>query len=418
MTAKEQPNGGAFSVVAGLAIVIVGVISFAAFFVLMAFADDLRSPNDGGEHALSRSAVGFAGLVTLLKQNDHRVRISRSPADETVSYGEFTVLTPPASQSVQPDDLYSIWGSNLIILPKWRTRPQDQKPDWVDNDGLLAVHAIEQVVAGLASDITVAQHSAPSGSSLTFTASRETAALGPIPVLQTIAANGLEPIVTDQAGHIVLGGIYDPEEEDGVPYTYILADPDLLNVHGLSSLTTARTGLKVLDLLVTPETPVVFDMTLHGVVRSRNVLQLLFTPPFLPGLLCLVFAGLLIGVTAFAGNRRVRGEREIPLGKLTLVENSAQLISLAGRGAAMGQRYATMIKRQVARALGLPPGSTDEQQTLVLDTVSGNLGTDGVGTFSNLSADIARAKNPAAMVRAMHRLFKWKQELGRERKRR
>ena len=41
------PTRSAFSFVAVFIAVVVGVIAFAAFMVLIAFADDLRRPDDG-----------------------------------------------------------------------------------------------------------------------------------------------------------------------------------------------------------------------------------------------------------------------------------------------------------------------------------------------------------------------------------
>jgi hypothetical protein len=200
--------------------------------------------------------------------------------------------------------------------------------------------------------------------------------------------------------------------------TYVLADPDLLNTQGLASLATARTGIGMFDWLTDGSTPIVFDMTLHGVERTRNILQLLLMPPFVAGVLCLVFAGLLIGITAFAGNLRTRSGREIPLGHSTLVDSSARLISLAGRSNSIGMRYVAMIRRQSARIVGAPAGASEAQQAAILDNMGRARAGAAEPTFSQLSSDVAKAKNPPALLRAINRLYTWKQELGRERKRR
>src|SRR3546814_11899386 len=44
---------------------VIGVIGFVGALVLGAYALDLRQADNGGEHALARSAVGFAGIVRL-----------------------------------------------------------------------------------------------------------------------------------------------------------------------------------------------------------------------------------------------------------------------------------------------------------------------------------------------------------------
>lgn len=416
MNTRDAAGRGTFSIAVVLVAVIVGVVSFAAFMVLIAFADDLRRPEDGGEHALSKSAVGFAGLVTLLQDSGHQVRINRGPLGEIGEANEFVVLTPPAWHELKYDDFYSMWGQSLIILPKWDTRQSDENPEWVHNQGLLGATMIESILHDLADNVEIKRSVTSSSETLIHVDEKTQIPLGPIKGLQTISGSGINPILTDSAGNIVLGSIADYDDESVV--AYVLADPDLLNTHGLASLDTARAGMKAMEIVAPEKMPIAFDMTLHGMERTRNILQLLFTPPFLAGVLCLVFAGILVAITAFAGNLRSRGAREIPLGKTTLVDNSARLISLAGRSGSIGDRYAAMIRRQAARTVGAPAGASEAQQTAILDSMHRGRGDIGDPTFSELSADIAKAAKSTAMLRAINRLYRWKQELGRERRRR
>ena len=414
MTTGNATAKGAFSLMVVLVAVVVGIISFAAFIVLIAFADDLRQPEDGGEHALSKSAVGFAGLVTLLQENGRQVRISRSPLEQTVAENEFVMLTPPPGHELVSEDFYSIWGSNLIILPKWNTRAKSDNPEWVDNEGLLATYSVASIIHNLVDDVTVTRTQTTGPVDLVDVDSEEHIQLGVIDTLQTISGDALEPILTDAEGRIVVASIYSAEDEES--FAYVISDPDLLNTHGLASIRNARGSVAILDLLVIPETPIAFDVTLHGIQRTRNILQLLFTPPFLAGILCLVFAGILLSIASFAGNLRGHRAREIPLGKSTLVDNSAQLISLAGRSMRMGERYVAMIRRQAAHAVGVPAGASESQQTAMLDTI--NRGSAGDPRFSELAGDVSRASKLKVMLKAMNRLYQWKQELGRERRRR
>jgi hypothetical protein len=416
MSGDEATGRGAFSVIAVLVAVIVGVVSFAAFMVLMAFADDLRRPDDGGEHALSNSAIGFAGLVLLMEAEGREVRISRGRLDESLITDEFVILTPPPSHAVPWDDMYSVWGSNLIVLPKWHTRQRMERPDWVDKAGLLSPSEVEWALAELVDGISVVRSPLTGAVTLHDEVTGAETPAGRIEALQTFSGEGIEPLITDQHGNIVLGGIID--YDDDTIMSYVLSDPDLLNTHGIASLQTARAGLTIIDFAADPATPIAFDMTLHGIERTRNMLQLVFVPPFLPAVLCLSFAGVLVTIAAFGPRLRQRTMREVPLGKLTLVDNSARLISLAGRTMHMRDRYIAMIRRQAAHAVGLPAGASETQLTAMLDTISmGRPGSDEAN-FSQLAANISNASNLTAMVRAMNRLHKWKQELARERGRR
>ena len=49
-----------------LALIAAAVFAASAFALLTAYAPDLRAARGGGAHALSRSAIGYAGIVRLL----------------------------------------------------------------------------------------------------------------------------------------------------------------------------------------------------------------------------------------------------------------------------------------------------------------------------------------------------------------
>ena len=59
--ASAHPTAGVFSRQAVLWMVVTGCVSALLFLVLTAYAPQLRSESDGGGHAMSKSAIGFAG---------------------------------------------------------------------------------------------------------------------------------------------------------------------------------------------------------------------------------------------------------------------------------------------------------------------------------------------------------------------
>jgi len=85
-----------FSPMVVLAMVLAGLFSFSAFLVLSAYAPDLRGGSDGGAHALSKSAVGFAGIVRLLRAEGDDVDISRRLGADRDPAWSLLVLTPDA----------------------------------------------------------------------------------------------------------------------------------------------------------------------------------------------------------------------------------------------------------------------------------------------------------------------------------
>ena len=76
MTARRD-GGGPFSRIA------VAVAGFGLLVVLAAYAPDWRNDERGGASALSRSAVGFAGIVALLRGLDVPVTVARTAAPPT-----------------------------------------------------------------------------------------------------------------------------------------------------------------------------------------------------------------------------------------------------------------------------------------------------------------------------------------------
>lgn len=108
----------------------VGVFAFAAFFVLSAYAPSLRDgTGDGRANALSESAVGYAALADLLDRTGTDVILARS---EPFSDGPetLTVLTPQRLGKTSLD-VPSARHNTLIVMPKWQTRADPDRPGWI-----------------------------------------------------------------------------------------------------------------------------------------------------------------------------------------------------------------------------------------------------------------------------------------------
>jgi hypothetical protein len=445
-----QDSTGSFSLKVIIGVLVVGVLSFAAFIVLSAFADDLRKPEDGGPHAESKSAIGYAGLVDLLKGEGMRVRVSRGALRELRGYNQLVVLTPRSGTQFEASSLYVTSGDVLIVLPKWQTLIDWDHPGWVMSGGLENPVYSEKLLDRYS--IRMAIGAAPGARDVTL--KREggvgvDVSTGVIERLQTVSSADIQPILTDGSGHTVLGRLLgpfgygyvpppvpaspdddsfdddDPDEQPMpvAPYTantqgrniFILAEPDLVNTKGLRSLETAKGAVNLFHVIGAENKEIVFDMSLHGFERSRNFMKLLLEPPFLPAVLCLAFAGLMMALNSIAGRLRVRSAREIALGKETLVENSALLVSLAGRDAHMGKRYATMTRMLAALAAGVPARAPEAQQAAMLDAAT--RGGEDRAKYSELADEVSKATTTSNMLKAANRLFRWRQEIGREHRR-
>ncbi len=393
-------------------VVLIGVFAFSAFVVLSAYAPDLRSGSDGGGHALSKSAVGFAGVVELLKDLDEPVVVSRGAPPATGAGSGVLVLTP--NPTTDPKDMAAIHfsGLKLIVLPKWATGPSPLSPAWVQKIGGLSGSLVAHPLGdGFGKTEIVHREGVTrpvlrAGSGAGFPAG-ETLPLGPVDSLQTLAGPGWDPVVTDEQGRAVLalargGGVA------------VLSDPDLLNTQGVADLKTARAAVEILDRL-RDKGPIVFDVTLNGYGRGRSLLKLAFEPPLLGATLCLVAAALMMGLHAAA--RFGPAERPPPvlaLGKRALADNSAALVRMARREPRMAGAYAALNREAAARAVGAPRDLGEDQLDGLLDRLGAARGLQD--RYSSLAAEAAAARTNAELMSVARRLYQWRGEMTRDRR--
>ena len=430
-TPTAQPprdgDGGLFSPKVVLGMIVAGVFAFSAFIVLSTYAPDLQSGDNGQAHALSKSAVGYGGMVRLLRNLGEPVLVSRR--DLRREEPALIIFTPGSNVS---RDAYvkaaQLSSRTLVVLPKWQGGLDPRRPGWVgglkpipprDQTGLLKAIGLPKATT------TVAKSTGPvrlvgAPGSLAEGMSVDT---GPIKTLQTLSGPGLVPVLTDTQGRIVLARRMPTE-------TYILADPDLLNTMGLKDVRTARAGVGILQTLRNEGDmgrayrrnigrTIAFDVTLNGFARSRNVLKLAFEAPFLGATLCLVAAALLMGLHAAARFRAVRrGERALALGKHALIDNSAGLIRMAKREPAMAPRYAEQQRAAAIRALGglRASGSRLEGQALTdfLDRQGERFGA--ADSASRLDEETRTVRSLGDLMKVAARWHQWRLEMTRERR--
>jgi hypothetical protein len=223
---------------------------------------------------------------------------------------------------------------------------------------------------------------------------------------QVISGAGLTPLVTLAGGGALVARI-------GSQPHYVVADPDLLNNHGLRTLAGAGAALALIDgLNSTDAEGIGFDLTVNHLGATQaarpSLLRTAFEPPFLAMTLALVAAALLAGLHgAVRFGQARREERAIPLGKAALVENSAGLIRLARREARLGTAYADLVRHEAARTASAPPWLAGDELDAYLDRLSKG---DRPG-FSALAARLAAARDRHELVAAARALFSWKKDI-------
>jgi hypothetical protein len=400
-----------------LLLVILGVFSFGAYFTLSGFSGDLKSGNNGGAHALSKSAVGYGGLLHLLKQNDNKVDLSRS-----------YVLRGDAKHQVRIVSLTKGWFSKdleemvldtptLIIMPKWRTRNHPKQKGWVQrlnepNSDLLKLEQLASLLKPVVEDIEFKRSysdnerihiSANSGIGL-----EEKLAFYNFERMQTIAGDGILPVITTNKGTLLAK----------IPETkiYILSDPDFLNTSGLANPDRAEFAYSLMGIIEeqTNSYGYVFDLSLHGFVRSQNLIKLALTPPFLAATLCLLAMGLLVAwqaVSRFGDPSHT--ERNITMGKLSLILNAAGFIKLSGREYKMAADYTELTRKIALDKLHIASNLHEREKTKRLDLYSKHAGTDTL--WSDLASIKSSPANATSLMKNARNLYKWRGDITHER---
>ncbi|MGI4733532.1 MAG: hypothetical protein ACRYFW_17575 [Janthinobacterium lividum] len=390
-------------------LVAVGIAGFVGMLVMGAYAPDLRSGRNGGAHALSDAAVGYAGLVRLAEATGRHPRIVRDEHD--FGRDDLLVITPETGTVDVGKPLQRIGKPTLVVLPKWQTARDPDHDGWVRYAGLLPSFVPEGVLAP-ATRLHVAQHRsggrplvvAPTMGAIALNAPRPLQVIthsDPIPAVRgaTGPTGLLRPLITDGAGGIVLAQV-----DDGVEY--VLSDPDLLSNQGIRDPRQAAAALAILDWLnVNQPSGVDFDVTLNGLGHGRSPLRLAFDPPFLAMTLALAAVLLLAGLHATARFGPVRPPvRAIAFGKAALVDNTAALVRRAGRQGIMGARYAAVVRERARTRFGIPARVGGEALDAALDRLPGR------SRFTDLAAAAGDARRPADMLAAARALDDWQEK--------
>jgi len=407
-TLPTGPTRAAFRPGVVLALVLAAVLSMLAMAVMSAWAPELSDGNDGRDHALSKSATGYAGVVALLRGVKQPVVLSRG-ALRGAGPDSLLILTPPSGRDEKlMESLIRHKGAVLVVLPKWRTAPDPARKGWVRTLGLTSPAAALSVLpqrfrsgAALETRAGEGRIQLRSGSGIPASPA------GSVTSLRSLTGGGWTPVLTDQDGRAVL------LIHDGTGL-YLLTDADLINTLALDDPAKARGVLAIIRNMATAEQPVVFDLSLNGFSRPRSLMRLLLEPPLLGFTLCLLAAVLLIGWQAMIRfEPHLNARRAVALGKTALADNTAALARLARREHRMARPYAELVRARAARAVSAPPDLGDEALTTLLDRLAARHG--GTAAWNDLLAQADAARTPADLMAVTLALNRWKSEMTRGR---
>lgn len=339
-------------------IIAVGVIAFIALWALIALGPQLGSGNDGGGHALSKAAPGYAGIVDLLERTGVGVDLRRQ-VEKDSGEGDRPLLILTPTHNSPPEEIRALLaaqrqGPVLVVLPKWRAMPipgQNQKPGWVGSAAAITPPA-RLLPPDIFGAVTVHSRARQSVDSMTGYAGGRAVTL-PLPAQTTIVeGEKIETLIGHPWGGAVLARAHDRD-------LYILADPDLINNLAFASRDKARAAAQLIDAIAedADADSVAFDLTLNGFGGGRSLLRFAFVPPFIGITLCLIAAGLLaLWQAAMRFGPALKPQRAIPVSKAALIANSADLIKQAGRELDGADAYVHSQRAAIARRLHAPTG--------------------------------------------------------------
>lgn len=367
-----------------------GGVTFAS---VVAAAVLLMSPGEPRELPLepdgyNKSALGHSGLLRWLQTRGERVvqRRSNRPIDEP----GLLVFAEPSTTDDSSDARLGDWidaaAATLLVLPKRRGEPHPSNRQWVKSIHLLGTSAVEATFAKFAKAVGV---DPPEIVRVDRVSNWSSAAGLFAPDLTAPAqllrpAPLLEPLIECEQG-VLLGSI------GGI---FVLADPDLIENHGLLRGKNAELVLAILAH-VRDDGPIVFDETTHGAGPDNSFFHRVGE---FPHVLLPVHLLLLAALLAWIANGRHGPAMEPPSvlrgGKEFLIGNIAALLRRGGHHGHAVQRYARLRVRRAADAMQVPRTLPYDR---VRETVLTKMGADARERFERA---VREAKGAVSAVRA------------------
>lgn len=385
-----------------IAVIGVAAVSLGVAVTLAVVGDDLSGKRSAGADGYSLSAIGHNGLVRLLEALDVPVVVSRSNSGDKARNGLLIVAEPTVTDAASRERLTSLVASaprTLVVLPKWYGSVERGKI-WLEDAGLIPVEEVAPVTEALGLEgAAIQRRQAPAvwttESGLVRPVIREP---------QVIATDGLEDMMRDAHGNVLLGST--TTEDDGE--LYVLADPDVLNNFGLHTADNARFAVELIDRLRRGG-PVVLDETMHGYAQQPSLLRTLLRFPLVLATMQVLVCALLV---VWAAMVRFGPRREAPPpiapGKDFLVRNTAALLHYGGHHAHALRRYLQLTVAAVRHALHAP-SLAPAAMTVWLEKVRRVRG--GQISLVELERAVETADTPARVVEVADQVFRWRTEM-------
>jgi len=382
------------------------VLTFAASLFFMGRADESKSGADAvGPSTFSRSAIGHAGFAEILRTLGLTVVKSQYDSRQKLGEGGLLVIAEPGGALGEADRVGDLLDAKtvLLVLPKWAGRASQRAPGWLDAVELLP----EAVPRGIARDL------APSIDIVRDPPLRSWSRneIGVVPVIadkpQLIKSSRLRPVVASDSGMLV------GELSSGTRRIWVLADPDVMENHGIAEPENAEFSVALIDALRAGDGNVVFDEVVHGLADQSSPLRLLFEFPFV---LATIQGAIAVALLLWATMPRFGAPLAPPValrsGKGSLIETTAKLLDRGRHRAVIIQRYVHAIVQDVARQLHAPPGLTQAELVEWLRRTARSRAVDiDCGALVSKADGLAEHGATGSLAALARDIFRWKREI-------
>jgi hypothetical protein len=374
-TAADEPEEleGGFSRRALRWIVGSVAVSLVASVLLMAYGRDLQGGPLPGANSFSDSALGHRAVVLLLTRLGLGVTSRKSLSSGDAGPGRPLVLAEPnpKGESWRPEQLDALRqeaasrkATLVLVLPKWLAgAPRKGKPRWLDSVRLMPQKDVAKTIEALNEadldglvpqrfdDVRLCQARWSRHSVVEYRMDVDALQLlKPGPNLTTLVSCGDYALVAER------------KATGSSPRIVLVADPDLLNNHGLGRGDNAILIYQLFSQGL-GATGAVFDETIHGFNRDLGLIAEALSFPLVLGVLQGV---ILLGIVLWAGMGRfgkpLPASLGLAAGKEVLIDNTAKMLANSGHAGDSLARYFQQTVRAVAGHHFLPPDLTDKDR--------------------------------------------------------
>jgi hypothetical protein len=334
-----------------------------------------------------------------------RVIKSRNESLAKLDPGGVLIVAEP-SQRTTPPQLSSLMTAHtvLLILPKWTGIPSQTTRGWLASGELLAPGVPLAVTRDVVASVDIVRDPPKQ-----FWSCNE---IGLVPAiddkLQLIKSRRLRPVIANDSGMLI------GELRSGARRIWILADPDVMENHGIAKPGNAEFSVAVINALRAADGNVVFDEVVHGFESGvSSPLRLLFEFPFV---LATIQGAIAVGLLLWATVPRFGAPLSPPVvlssGKGSLIETTAKLLDRARHRGVIIQRYIHAIVHDVARQLHAPAGLSEPELVEWLRRTARARAVDvDCGAVLSKADALADQRATGSLAALARDIFRWKREI-------